>query len=67
MRAAEAMPAHPAVVSDIVDLGVTVEVTVRLKGGPELRSRSTDPVVTVEGEDCLVRLDPDAVIVWLSA
>jgi ABC-type Fe3+/spermidine/putrescine transport system ATPase subunit/ABC-type sulfate transport system permease component len=55
---------HRAVVSDIVDLGAVVEVTVRLEGGPELRSRSSDPVVTGEGEHCLVRLDPDAIIVW---
>jgi ABC-type sulfate/molybdate transport systems ATPase subunit/ABC-type sulfate transport system permease component len=55
---------HPAVVIDIVDLGATVEVTVRLNGGPELRSRSSDPVVSAEGEDCMVSLDGDAVIVW---
>jgi hypothetical protein len=55
---------HPAVVIDIVDLGATVEVTVRLNAGPELRSRSADPVVSAEGEDCLVSIDGDAVIVW---
>ena len=55
---------YPAVVTDIVDLGTTVELTVSLDGGPELRSRTSDPVVTAEGETCLVRIDPDAVVVW---
>ena len=55
---------YPAVVTDIVDLGTTVELTVSLDGGPELRSRTNDPVVTVEGETCLVRIDSDAVVVW---
>jgi ABC-type Fe3+/spermidine/putrescine transport system ATPase subunit len=57
-------PGHPAIVSDVIDLGTTVRVTVRLNGGPELRSRSRDPVVATEGEGCLVHLDPDAIIVW---
>jgi ABC-type sulfate/molybdate transport systems ATPase subunit/ABC-type sulfate transport system permease component len=55
---------HPAIVSDVIDLGTTVELTVRLNGGPELRSRTTDPTVTAESGACFVRLDPDAVTVW---
>jgi len=54
----------PATVTDVIDLGTTVEVTVQLKNGPELRSRSTDPAVSAEGEQCLVHLPPDAIIVW---
>jgi hypothetical protein len=41
-------------------------VTVRLNGGPELRSRNGDPIVMTEGERCLVHLDPDTVTVWTS-
>jgi ABC-type sulfate/molybdate transport systems ATPase subunit/ABC-type sulfate transport system permease component len=55
---------HPAVVSDVVDLGTSVEVTVRLEGGPELTSRSIDPVMVVPGSRCLVRFDAEAVMVW---
>ena len=56
--------AHPAIVTDVIDLGAIVELTLHLKGGPELRSRSSDPVVTTAGAECLVSLDPEAVIVW---
>jgi ABC-type Fe3+/spermidine/putrescine transport system ATPase subunit/ABC-type sulfate transport system permease component len=59
-------PAHPAVVTDVIDLGTTVEVTVRLEGGPELRARSTDPAPASTGGDCLVRLPPDAVMAWVA-
>jgi ABC-type sulfate/molybdate transport systems ATPase subunit/ABC-type sulfate transport system permease component len=55
---------HPAIVTDVINLGTTAELTVRLDGGPELRSRTSNPVVTAEGETCLVSLDPDAIIVW---
>jgi ABC-type sulfate/molybdate transport systems ATPase subunit/ABC-type sulfate transport system permease component len=56
--------AHPAVVRDVFDLGAAVEVTVCLEGGPELTSRSIDPVMVVPGSRCLVRLDAEAVMVW---
>jgi hypothetical protein len=56
--------AHPAVVIDVVDLGTTVEVTVRLEGGPELTSRSADAVTAMPGDRCLVGLDREAVMVW---
>jgi molybdate transport system permease protein len=57
---------HPAVVTDVIDLGTIVEVTVRLNDGPELRSRSTARVISATGERCLVRLDPADVRVWLA-
>jgi molybdate transport system permease protein len=56
--------AHRAVVTDVIDLGSAVEVTVLLEGGPELRARSTNWLGTAIGEDCLVRLDPAALMVW---
>lgn len=55
--------AYPAVVVDLVDLGVMVETTVALDGGPQLRSRSV-PVDLPVGAPCLVRLDPAAIAVW---
>jgi ABC-type sulfate/molybdate transport systems ATPase subunit/ABC-type sulfate transport system permease component len=58
------IPAHRAVVIDVIDLGTTTEVTVSLEGGLELTSRSTDPVVTTAGESCIVRLDPAEIFVW---
>jgi molybdate transport system permease protein len=57
---------HPAVVTDVIDLGTIVEVTVRLNDGPVLRSRSTARVISATGERCLVRLDPADVRVWLA-
>ena len=40
-------------------------MTVRLEGGLELTARSTDAVVAAPGEACLVRLDPEAIVVWV--
>jgi ABC-type sulfate/molybdate transport systems ATPase subunit/ABC-type sulfate transport system permease component len=59
--------AHRAVVEDLIDLGSTVEIAVRLEGGPELTSRSTDPTVTRVGEECLVHLGPETVTMWPAA
>jgi molybdate transport system permease protein len=59
--------AHRAVVGDVIDLGSTVEITVRLEGGLELTSRSTDPIVARPGEECLVHLEPETVTVWPAA
>lgn len=57
-------PAHHALVADLVDLGTSVELTLRLQDGPELLARSSElPALTV-GQTCLVTLDPDAVIIW---
>ncbi len=55
---------HRAVVTDIVDFGASIEMTVTLEGGPSLRSRRTAAVAISEGDSCLVHLDPDAVVVW---
>ena len=63
----EQMRAHRAVVADVIDLGSTVEITVQLEGGPELTSRSTDPMVARPGEECLVHLEPETVTVWPAA
>jgi molybdate transport system permease protein len=59
----EGMATHRGVVTDVIDLGTTVEVTVILDGGPELRSRMPEPLVSI-GESCLVHIDPAAVTVW---
>jgi len=56
--------AYAGVVLDVVDLGSAVEVTLRLDGGPELRSRTGEPGEVAGGERCLVHLDPGAVTVW---
>lgn len=58
-----AAPTFAATVVDLVDLGVTVELTVLLDGGPRLRSRGPDPGLAV-GAGCLVRLEPAAVTAW---
>ena len=63
----EQIGAHRAVVDDVIDLGSSVEITVRLEGGPALTSRSTDPMVARPGEDCLVHLEPESVTVWPAA
>jgi ABC-type sulfate/molybdate transport systems ATPase subunit/ABC-type sulfate transport system permease component len=66
-RAGTEPGAHPAVVTDIVDFGASVETTVTLQGGPSLRSRSPQAVRLAEGDACGVHLDPDAVVVWPAA
>jgi ABC-type sulfate/molybdate transport systems ATPase subunit/ABC-type sulfate transport system permease component len=60
---AAAVGDYAAVANDVVDLGTTVEVTVRLDGGPELTARRTGVPVTA-GQRCMVHLDPDAIVVW---
>jgi hypothetical protein len=51
-------------VSDIIDLGRTVEVVVALAGGGEIRARAVQlPDLTI-GASCRVQTDPDAVSVW---
>jgi molybdate transport system ATP-binding protein/molybdate transport system permease protein len=55
---------YAAVVTDVIDIGVALEVTVRLDGGPELRSRRTSALPFGPGDRCLVRLDPAEITVW---
>jgi hypothetical protein len=51
-------------VTDVVDLGRTVEVVVRLSSGIELRARTLEvPDLTV-GTACRVETDAEAVSVW---
>jgi molybdate transport system permease protein len=51
-------------VSDIIDLGRTVEVVVALAGGGEIRARALQlPDLTI-GANCRLETDPDAVSVW---
>jgi len=51
-------------VTDVVDLGRSVEVTVRLDSGVELRARTlSEPEVSV-GDSCYAETDAEAVSVW---
>ena len=54
----------PGAVTDVVDLGRTVEVVVVLSSGVELRARSLDVPDLDVGAACRVETDPDAVSVW---
>jgi ABC-type Fe3+/spermidine/putrescine transport system ATPase subunit/ABC-type sulfate transport system permease component len=51
-------------VSDIVDLGRTVELVVTLASGPEVRARTLDAPDLSVGAACQVETDTDAVSVW---
>ncbi|MDE3131487.1 MAG: ATP-binding cassette domain-containing protein [Acidobacteriota bacterium] len=55
-----------ALVRDVIDLGTTIEITVRLEGGPELTALTADAPAAHVGDECLVCLDPEAVHVWPS-
>jgi ABC-type Fe3+/spermidine/putrescine transport system ATPase subunit/ABC-type sulfate transport system permease component len=51
-------------VSDIVDLGRTVEVVVALASGLEFRARAVDVPDLGVGDDCRLETDKEAVSVW---
>jgi ABC-type sulfate/molybdate transport systems ATPase subunit/ABC-type sulfate transport system permease component len=51
-------------VTDVVDLGRTVEVVVELSSGIELRSRTLEVPDLSIGTDCRVETDTDAVSFW---
>jgi TOBE domain len=51
-------------VTDIVDLGRTVEVVALLPSGIELRARTLEVPDLSVGDACRVETDPDAVSVW---
>ncbi len=51
-------------VTDIVDLGRTVEIVVELAPAVELRARTLDAPDLSVGADCWVETDADAVSVW---
>ena len=51
-------------VTDVVDLGRTVEVVVELSSGIELRSRTLEVPELSIGTDCRVETDTDAVSFW---
>jgi ABC-type sulfate/molybdate transport systems ATPase subunit len=55
---------HPAVVLDIVDVGVAVEVSVLVGDALPLRARCREPTDLRPGQPCVVQLDPAAVSVW---
>jgi ABC-type sulfate/molybdate transport systems ATPase subunit/ABC-type sulfate transport system permease component len=54
----------PGRVTDIIDLGRSVEVVVLLSSGIELRARALDVPDLSVGAACRVETDPDAVSVW---
>jgi ABC-type Fe3+/spermidine/putrescine transport system ATPase subunit/ABC-type sulfate transport system permease component len=51
-------------VSDVVDLGRTVEVVVELTSGVELRARMLEVPSLGVGEECWLEADPEAMSVW---
>jgi ABC-type sulfate/molybdate transport systems ATPase subunit/ABC-type sulfate transport system permease component len=51
-------------VTDIIDLGRSVEVVVLLTNNTEIRARMLDLPALATGDSCLVQSDPDAVSVW---
>jgi ABC-type sulfate/molybdate transport systems ATPase subunit/ABC-type sulfate transport system permease component len=51
-------------VTDIIDLGRTIEVVVALTGGIELRARTVEIPDLHVGDGCHVAADPDAVSTW---
>ncbi len=63
-QAAPDAQTYRALVDDVIELGATVEVVVKLAGGLTLTARSRDPTACIVGESCLVQLDRDAVSVW---
>lgn len=54
-------------VTDVIDLGRTVEVVVSLHRGVQLRARSRALPDLSVGAACRVETDPDAVSVWSAA
>jgi ABC-type Fe3+/spermidine/putrescine transport system ATPase subunit/ABC-type sulfate transport system permease component len=54
----------PGRVTDVIDLGRTVEVVVALPAGTELRSRTLKMPTLSVGDACRLETDPDAVSVW---
>lgn len=57
----------PAVVTDVAELGTSVEYSVRLNPKLELRARRDEPLVLSVGEICWVQIPPDEVKVWTRA
>ncbi len=63
-------PSHATVdlgqgrVTDVIDLGRTVEVVVRLASGVELRARSLAAPEVGIGESCHVETDAEAISIW---
>lgn len=56
--------AHPAVITDVADLGSVAAIEMRLGDGLVLNARSSDRVQRRPGQRCRVNLPPDAVTVW---
>ncbi|BDZ51628.1 hypothetical protein GCM10025867_38690 [Frondihabitans sucicola] len=63
----EAQAGVAATVTDVVDLGTSTTVTVRVGEGTELRAHTTDVVELAVGEAARVRWDPAALSVWADA
>ncbi|HET9893923.1 MAG TPA: ATP-binding cassette domain-containing protein [Streptosporangiaceae bacterium] len=58
---------HPATIDDIADTGTDTTITVRLRGGPQLRITTTDPGPSAPGDTCLITLDQAAIRLWPTA
>jgi ABC-type Fe3+/spermidine/putrescine transport system ATPase subunit len=57
----------PGLVTDVIDLGRTVEVVVELSSGVELRARTFELPDLGVGAACRVETEADAVSVWPQA
>ncbi len=55
---------YPARVTDVIQLGTSAPVTVRLEDGPELRAWMPSSGHLEVGDPCGVNIEPDAVSVW---
>ncbi len=57
---------YPAHVTDLIELGTSVSVTVELDDGPELEASVADSGPLQIGSLCGVTIDPEAISVWPS-
>ena len=55
---------YRAMIVDVVDIGTSTMLTVRLSGGPELQIRTADAAGFSAGDDCHIDLSPGAITLW---
>jgi len=51
-------------ITDVIDLGRSVEVLLTLAGGQQLRARLLDASQLAIGDSCRVDVPPDAITIW---
>jgi molybdate transport system permease protein len=55
---------YPALITDVMQLGTSETVTVRLQSGPELRAWMPDTQTIDIGSQCTVSIEPGDISVW---